>query len=1208
MEFHISRTVRNRYDVSDSLFEFDGNAIFVNPAASRRLASAMNEARGTDSSEFVKAGDLFAMGLIDELSHALFAYYRKNVDPQVLREALRWFGAAAGGSDVEKLLNTFGDHFPSVSVYRGEVTVEQWLASTTDDMPHREAALEELLLLWLENANPAFAGFKELFNDTPMQEQTVYSRVTARLDDYFATRPPLAPEVGSLLDALRAPMLASPDSLEGQLEFILEHWTPFLGEELRRILLAVDILKEEKRAISEWMHFHPQTEEGRRRLELERQRSMFASHQGEVPTYSATSQMQEYERFSPDQEWMPTVVLIAKSTYVWLEQLSKQYGRHIHRLDQIPDEELDVLRGRGLNALWLIGIWERSRASMTIKRLRGQADAVASAYSLSDYLIAEDLGGQSAYENLRDRAQARGIRLASDMVPNHMGIDSKWMLEHPEWFLSRDDSPYPVYRFEGPALSSDDRIEIKIEDHYYEQTDAAVVFRYRDKWTGHTRYVYHGNDGTSFPWNDTAQLNYLSAQVREQVIQTIFAVARLFPIIRFDAAMTLAKKHVQRLWFPLPGTSGAIPSRAESSMTQAEFDALMPHEFWREVVDRVAVEVPGTLLLAEAFWLLEGYFVRTLGMHRVYNSAFMNMMRDEENAKYRSVLKNTLEFDPDILKRYVNFMSNPDERTAIDQFGDGDKYFGVCTLMATLPGVPMFGHGQVEAFTEKYGMEYKRARYDESPNEWLVERHQREIAPLLRRRRLFAESSDFVLYDFWNQHGTVDENVYAYSNRSTDGRALVLFHNHYGTTRGTIHRSTGIMNKTSGMMQQKTLSEALHLPCDGEVFLGYRDNATGLEYLSRSTSLNHHGFRIELRAYQYAVLQDWRELRISKECRWDLLYEDLNGAGVHSLDEALTGLRLRPVHNALRRLLDAGMIETLVETAKTLNEKTEKRAATATTTLTAERITVNPLDAFVEQAVRLFEEVVATGALRDAASISYEQFQQRCKLRIQTALKIPQLEDAFSGGWPTEARVMIPSRSPGSRAIAIWGPVAAWSVLGSLADDDDRALMLFDRLQFRPVLGEVFSSLGLEGEDSWRAAASIRLLLSPKFAHPANGATPVLCSSKELWSDPELKWLLGVNQSNKSTFFSKELFEEMLWWTELPVLLNILEEKKMNRAAVARTESQISAAQTTALQAGYKVNEFFALLATKSEPKQENVREVAETPQLPEKPNEPVVS
>ncbi len=102
---------------------------------------------------------------------------------------------------------------------------------------------------------------------------------------------------------------------------------------------------------------------------------------------------------------------------------------------------------------------------------------------------------------------------------------------------------------------------------------------------------------------------------------------------------------------------------------------------------------------------MEGYFVRTLGMHRVYNSAFMVMLRDEDNAKYRSVIKNTLEFDPDIMKRYVNFMSNPDERTAIDQFGKGDKCFGVATMMATLPGLPMFGHGQIEGFTEKYGMD-----------------------------------------------------------------------------------------------------------------------------------------------------------------------------------------------------------------------------------------------------------------------------------------------------------------------------------------------------------------------------------------------------------------------------------------------------------------------------------------------------------------------
>ena len=219
------------------------------------------------------------------------------------------------------------------------------------------------------------------------------------------------------------------------------------------------------------------------------------------------------------------------------------------------------------------------------------------------------------------------------------------------------------------------------------------------------------------PWNDTAQLNYLNPEVREAVIQTILSVARKFPIIRFDAAMTLTKKHYQRLWFPQPGSGGDIPSRAEYAMTREAFDAAMPEEFWREVVQRVADEVPDTLLLAEAFWLMEGYFVRTLGMHRVYNSAFMNMLRNEENEKYRQLIKNTLVYDPEILKRYVNFMNNPDEKTAVEQYGKGDKYFGICTLLSTMPGLPMFGHGQIEGYSEKYGMEYYRPYWDETPDQ-----------------------------------------------------------------------------------------------------------------------------------------------------------------------------------------------------------------------------------------------------------------------------------------------------------------------------------------------------------------------------------------------------------------------------------------------------------------------------------------------------------
>ena len=142
------------------------------------------------------------------------------------------------------------------------------------------------------------------------------------------------------------------------------------------------------------------------------------------------------------------------------------------------------------------------------------------------------------------------------MVPNHVGIDGKWVIEHPDWFVQLPYSPFPVYTFDGPNLTDVPGVGIYLEDHYYSKSDASVVFQRRNFDTGEVRYIYHGNDGTSMPWNDTAQLNYLLAEVREAVIQTVLHVARMFPIIRFDAAMTLAKRHYQRLWFPEPGSGG----------------------------------------------------------------------------------------------------------------------------------------------------------------------------------------------------------------------------------------------------------------------------------------------------------------------------------------------------------------------------------------------------------------------------------------------------------------------------------------------------------------------------------------------------------------------------------------------------------------------------------------------------------------------------
>jgi len=848
-EFHISRKARKKYQFDEALFTLNGNVVLADFAASRHFAESMSRVRG----ETVPASDINAMGLIDEILHILVREYERQ-NPGAMRRAFEHVR-----KDADATLLKFTEEFPPLAVHRGEIDALHYLDMETAGRPNRQSTLEEMLLLYLANANPALGLYRELFDDEELRRTTPYETVITGLRTFFVTEPGFKSGGESLFDALLAPSRRAPHSLQGQLEYLLERWGAVLGESfVIRILRSIDFVKEEL---------------------IRRTGPGGFGGQAPVLTFGGYDYT-EYERFSLDKDWMPRLVLIAKNSYVWLDQLSKKYQRAITRLDQIPDEELEILRQRGITGLWLIGLWERSLASQKMKQMMGNPDAVASAYSLMDYQIASDLGGWDALQNLRWRAWQHAIRLSADMVPNHMGIDSRWVVEHPDWFLSLPYAPYPNYTYNGADLSNDQRVGIYLEDHYYDKTDAAVVFKRLDRWTGSARYIYHGNDGTSMAWNDTAQLDFSRADVREAVIQTILHVARNFPIIRFDAAMTLAKKHIQRLWFPEPGGGGAIPSRSEYGMTRPQFDAAIPIEFWREVVDRVAAEVPDTLLLAEAFWMMEGYFVRTLGMHRVYNSAFMHMLRDEDNAKYRQVMKNTLEFDPQVLKRYVNFMNNPDEKTAAEQFGTTDKYFGVCTMMVTLPGLPMFGHGQIEGYREKYGMEYRYAKWNESIDEGLVGGHDWRIFPLTHRRYVFAEVENFLLYDFFTQEGYVNEDVFAYSNRSGDERGLVVYQNKYAETRGWVKTSCAYMDKASGSLVQKTLGEGLNLPAGESDYVIFRDYGTHLEYIRSCRELVEKGLFVMLGAFQCHVFLDWRFVHGKQ---WKTVYEAHNGAGMPSV-------------------------------------------------------------------------------------------------------------------------------------------------------------------------------------------------------------------------------------------------------------------------------------------------------------------------------------
>lgn len=853
----------------------------------------------------VHAAQLNLFATLQNIYRYLIDVVAEEQEPAVLLEALNRSNIKPDGSEVKQAVTAFVDHFPPGPVLFGQLKTQKWLQPTESSKASRQhTALRELLLLRMAAKNPAVDDFRQLLDDSSFSEICpVYPALIEAMNSALAKGPVLDTIDMTLFDALYAPIKASPDSLSGQIGFIREHWNTVLPQELLKdIVSAFDTLLEEERQRGWGGDPGPAQV-----LEFGRSKKHHLSDAAsDGSSVFGGYDYPEYEGFSRDIDWMPNVVLMAKMVYVWLTQLTQQHGHTITRLDQIPDVELERLSKAGFTGLWLIGVWERSPASQRIKQICGNPEAIASAYSLYDYEIAEDLGGWEALANLRERALKRGIRLASDMVPNHTGIYSRWVMQHPDWFVQTDYTPFPTYQFTGENLSHSENAVIQIEDGYWTKSDASVVFRYIETQTGRIRYIYHGNDGTSIPWNDTAQLNYLLPEVREAVIQTILHVARNFPIIRFDAAMTLAKKHYERLWFPLRGLGGGIPSRAEHGMTREEFDAVFPEEFWRNVVDRVAVEAPGTLLLAEAFWMMEGYFVRTLGMHRVYNSAFMNMLKKEENAKYRQTIANVLEFNPEILKRFVNFMNNPDEKTAVEQFGTEGKYFGACMMMATMPGLPMFGHGQIEGLREKYGMEYKRAYWDESVDEGLVRGHEMWIFPLLRRRWLFSGSENFALYNFYA--GTeVNQNVFAYSNRVDKHRALVLYNNSYSKSAGWIRESAAFAAKGETEvpeLKRIPLSAALELHVAENIYYAFHDIVTNQFFLRHSTELDENGLYAELGEYEFHVFLDFMEIEDDADNSWSNLCKSLCGRGVENLEEERLLRQFDSLNTAFRTILE----------------------------------------------------------------------------------------------------------------------------------------------------------------------------------------------------------------------------------------------------------------------------------------------------------------
>jgi len=554
----------------------------------------------------------------------------------------------------------------------------------------------------------------------------------------------------------------------------------------------------------------------------------------------------------------------------------------------------------------------------------------------------------------------------------------------------------------------------------------------------------------------------------------------------------------------------------------------------------------------------------------------MNMLKDEENAKYRSVVKNTLEFNPEVLKRFVNFMSNPDEETAVAQFGKRDKYFGVCTMMATMPGLPMFAHGQIEGFNEKYGMEYRYAKWDEQSDQELIQRHEREIFPLMKRRSLFSDVRNFLLYDFFTPEGTVNENVFAYSNRIGDERALVIYHNKYDSAQGWVRSSIAYSIKTGEgderTLVHKDLGEGLGLHDDQAYFSIFRDHVTSLEYIRNNKEFCEKGLYVELGAYKYHVFIDFREVRDNPWHHYAQIANYLNGRGVPSIEEALKEMLLQPLQVAFNELVNVGMF---------------RRLMAARITQPQAQLDQKLMEEIEKKMINLLREAKhLSGGREDEMTMA-----QEIRHKLEAILYLPIITSRYPRLQPKGVKAAAEYlHKKLTDSTYTWNTLFSWlfvHALGKVVNPRDfagQSHTWIGEWRFGKTILSVLRDLGLEETTAWSSLTVIKLLTGHQrwFEVKPSDQKQAYAILESLLKDSEVQQFLRVNQHNDIWWFNKEAFEEMLWWLMMVAALTIGSDPlRPVNAVVAELErcyAMIQTWQEAEKKSEYQVEKLLELL------------------------------
>jgi len=174
------------------------------------------------------------------------------------------------------------------------------------------------------------------------------------------------------------------------------------------------------------------------------------------------------------------------------------------------------------------------------------------------------------------------------------------------------------------------------------------------------------------------------------------------------------------------------------------------------------------------------------------------------------------------------------------------------------------------------------------------------------------------------------------------------------------------------------------------------------------------------------------------------------------------------------------------------------------------------------------------------------------------------------------ARWVLPSNDVHIPAAQTWAPVMAWIALRELPTPA-AALALYDGLRLRHALAEVFSAVGVHGEQAWRAAAQVRaLLLMNQY-----GSCSAAVRSAEFWNDADVRWLTGIHGGvEEPEYFAQEGFEAFVCWLKLPALIAVGEGPVVQTKAAQDVTAVAANLAYAARVAGYDVHRFLEVLRT----------------------------